>query len=130
MKLLIRCLWIALLLSSIVRAGDERVTVEKAEADVKRHRFDPDRPPPDMPKFKPGEAAVTTSSFSIRAEVTGELTEQSRKSGGVVAAKMRIGSIRVRISLEIDIWLPFDAPQELRDHEEGHRKLNEYYYGD
>src|SRR5438309_2323789 len=116
MKYLVRSLFVMLLISSVSRAGDERVTVDKKEVDVKRHRFDPDRPPADLPKLNPGEAAVTTSWFEIRAEVTGEVTDQSRKAGGIVAAKMRIESIKVRIALGIEIWLPVDAPQELRDH--------------
>jgi hypothetical protein len=130
MKYSIRVLLVMLLIASLAGAADQRVTMEKKEVEVKRHRFDPDRPPTDLPKLNPGESAVTTSWFEIRAEFTGEVTDQSRQPSGAVSAKLRVESIKVRISLSIDIWLPFDASQELRDHEEGHRKLNEAYYKD
>jgi hypothetical protein len=45
-------------------------------------------------------------------------------------AKVKVTNVTVDVSLKITVWLPNDATKVIADHEEGHRKLSEYFYKD
>jgi hypothetical protein len=103
------------------------IVISKDNPVVDRVMFDHNHQPDGMPKLRPGEAALTRSSYECRAGVRYE--EISKKQVGdhwhVVE---KIHDVDVETSLTDTIYLPMMAPTLLRAHEEGHREMNEQIY--
>ncbi len=87
------------------------------------HTFDPAAPPADMPPLAPNETAECDSNFQSSAIVRGE----TRKTDATHAA-LTVTNVKVTLRLSINLWLPKEAPQNLIDHEEGHRQISEHTY--
>ena len=99
------------------------VTVSKQPIALARHTFDPAAPPADMPPLAPGESAECDSNFLSSASVRGE----TRKMDDTHAT-VSVTGVKVTLQLNINIWLPAGAAQNMIEHEEGHRQISEYSY--
>jgi hypothetical protein len=99
-----------------VRAHRERAAVQRIEYDAKA-------PPRGMPKLTPPEAGVCNTTFELDAAV-------SYSSEPLTANLVRITVTEIDLTtrLSFDIYTVIGAPQKLRDHEEAHRRIGEYYY--
>lgn len=114
------CLVLAIMAAATQTLGAADATITKTPAMVTTRTFDPKNRPKEMPELKRGEAAVTSSSFSVGSTLTYEPLD-----GGI-----RVQAIKVTTGLKITIWLPQGAPAELKAHEEAHRKIGEAFYKD
>jgi len=85
--------------------------------------FDPANPPPDMPPLPPGENAQCDSNFTSNANVGG----QTRKTDATHAT-ITITRIKVTLQLNLTVWVPAEVTPHVIEHEEGHRRISEYYY--
>ena len=85
--------------------------------------FDPASPPADMPPLASGETAECDSEFLSSASVRGE-----PRQADATHATVTITQIKMTLQLNINIWVPAEATQHLKEHEEGHRQISEYYY--
>ena len=103
--------------------------VDHGDVKVQRKRFDPKRPPADMPALKPPEAAVTVSTFGIEASMRSQVVGEEQR-GGKVISRVKVTDVKLKTTLEIVIWLPSKAEKYLVDHEDGHRVISERFYGD
>ena len=101
----------------------ETVNITKTPVNVKYHTFDPRRPPSEMPRLKPPEAALCVANFLSSASVSGQAA-----STDATRAKLTINRIDVTLQLNITIWLPPNPPRKIVEHEEGHRQIAEYFY--
>ncbi len=99
------------------------VTVLKQPPTFASHTFDPAAPPPDMPPLAPGESAECDSNFMSSAR----LHAKPRKTDATHTT-LTITQIELTLNLDVNIWLPAGAAQNVIDHEEGHRQISEYYY--
>ena len=99
------------------------VTISKLPVVFATHTFDPTAPPPDMPPLGAHETAECDSNFQSSAIVRGE----PRKTDAT-HANLTITDVKVTLRLSINLWLPKEAPQNLIDHEEGHRQISEHTY--
>jgi hypothetical protein len=99
------------------------VTVNKQPIALARHTFDPAAPPADMPPLAPGESAECDSNFLSSASVRGE----TRKMDDTHAT-VSVTGVKVTLQLNINIWLPAGAAQNMIEHEDGHRQISEYSY--
>ena len=99
------------------------VLVEVAPAKIERRIFEPERPPPEMPKLTPPEAAVCAFEFgcNVESRVQGKRTLLKSSPAELVELKFTP-------QLRITIWIPRNGTMKLVDHEEAHRKICEYYY--
>jgi len=97
--------------------------INKQPVAFANHTFDPAAPPTDMPPLRSGETAECDSDFQSNASVRGE----SRQTDGTHAT-VTITQVKVTLGLSINIWVPSDVSQQVREHEEGHRQISEYYY--
>jgi hypothetical protein len=100
-----------------------KVTIQKQPVAFANHTFDPTAPPADMPPLAAQESAECDSSFRSSASVRGEFrrTDATR-------APVAVTQIKVTLQLNINIWVPIGASQQVMDHEEGHRQISEFYY--
>jgi hypothetical protein len=105
------------------------INVDTAAPTVDRVMFDRDSPPADMPALKPGEAALTRSSFECRAGVTYQIMSKEQV-GEHWHAVIRIARVNFTVRLVDTVFLPMGAPILLRAHEEGHREMNERVYNE
>jgi hypothetical protein len=103
------------------------IQIKNDDPIVDRIMFDRNHPPADMPKMRPGEAALTRSNYECRAGVAYQVVTQTRVGDHwhVVA---RIRRVDVGTRLTDTIFLPLGVPLLLRAHEEGHREMNERVY--
>lgn len=99
------------------------ISVEKLPVTFQTRTFDPSAPPVEMPPLKEGEEAVCDSDFVSTASVGGETRKSIGGQGSVT-----VNHIKVTLKLNITIWTPIHATQHVKDHEEGHREISEYYY--
>jgi hypothetical protein len=99
------------------------VTINKQPFTFASHTFDPAAPPTDMPPLAPGESAECDSNFMSNASVRGE----TRRTDATHAT-VTITQVKMMLQLNINIWLPTRATQNLIEHEEGHRQISEYSY--
>ena len=106
------------------------MTVERREPEVARKTFDPRNPPATMPAIKKGEEAVAVDWFSVDVTVDVENLRDRREPDGTIATSGRIKSVRIKTGLTVTIWVPERAGASLKEHEEGHRKISEHFYGD
>jgi hypothetical protein len=99
------------------------VTVNKLPVYFTTHTFDTASPPADMPPLAPGETAECDSNFLSSANVRGE----TRKLDATHAT-LTVTDVKVTLQLRINLWLPREAPENLVEHEQGHRQIAEYSY--
>jgi hypothetical protein len=98
------------------------ITIRKSQPVVEHKTFDPANKPREMPELSGNEAAVTSSSFGLAAEV--QYLQVPRQK------QVQITSVTVSLDLKITIWNPIDADDALKAHEEGHRRISERVYED
>jgi hypothetical protein len=108
---------------SCARADQVQVTITKMPVKAGMQTFDPRRPPRDLPPLRPPEEAVCASDFLSDASVGGQ-AEQTDATHG----KLTINRIKLTLQLNITIWVPTNPPKTTVDHENGHRRISEYYY--
>jgi hypothetical protein len=101
---------------SNVRVHRERPTAQRTE-------YDPKAPPRGMPKLAPPEAGVCNTTFELDTAV-------SYSSEPLTANLVRITVTEIDLTTRVsfDIYTIEGAQQKLRDHEEAHRRIGEYYY--
>ena len=99
------------------------VKITKMPVDVQHRTFDARRPPPEMPRLKPPEAALCAAEFLSSASVSGQAVQTD-----AMRAKLTINRVEVTVHLNITVWLPPNPPRRIVEHEEGHRQIAEYFY--
>ena len=100
-----------------------KVIIQKQPVAFANHTFDSAAPPADMPPLAAQESAECDSSFRSSASVRGEF----RRTDGT-RATVSITQIKMTLQLNINIWVPISASQQVIDHEDGHRQISEFYY--
>lgn len=118
------------LVAAAATPAPSRVTVERREPEVTRKTFDPRKPPATMPAIKRGEEAVAVDWFSIEVDMDVDNLRDLRKPDGTYATGGRVKSMRIKTGLTVTIWVPERASASLKEHEEGHRRISEHFYGD
>ena len=101
---------------SVVRVHRERPVVQRIE-------FDPNAPPRGMPKLTPPEAGICNTTFELETGVS-YAAEPLTPSTVLIT----VDELDLTTRVTFDIYSVAGAPQKLRDHEEAHRKIGEYYY--
>lgn len=110
-------------------AGLAAVTVVRKPAVVTRHAFDPARPPAKLPHREPGEDAVTGSLFGVSTQLRTQPTTR-RLPDGTYRSSILTDAPRLELQLTVDIWVPTNATEKLKAHEEGHRQISEKMYAE
>ena len=99
------------------------VTIEKQPPNVAIRTFDPALPPADMPPLHPGEAAACDSNFLSSASVAGDTSPIDSTH-----ANLTITHVKMKLQLNLTIWVPTATAPHILEHEQGHRQIAEYYY--
>lgn len=118
-----------LLLLCAAASASDAVQLRIAEPQVVRRTFERSNPPQDMPKLNHGEEGLTVSDFSIATQARLQILDEA-PDGFVIQSRVKVHSITVDTALKITIWLPKKPKADLVAHEEAHRELSEYFYGD
>lgn len=105
------------------KVQSDAVQITKLPAQYAAHTFDPAVPPAGMPPLHPGEAAVCDSDFIARSSVGG----QPRRTDAT-RAMLTITKVMMTLQLQTNVWVPTGAPQNIAEHEEGHRQIADYTY--
>ena len=110
-------------------AGDDvdPVTVQRAQATVSTHTYDPAHPPPQMPATQPDEAGVTVSEFSCVALVGGQITDHADTASDA-RVTVKVAAVHIDLKLNIAEWMDALAPQKIWAHEDGHRDIALLFY--
>ncbi len=107
--------------SAFAQRGPVRVHRERPV--VQRIEFDPDAPPRGMPKLTPPEVGVCNTTFELD---TGVAYNAEPFTANTV--RITVSELDLTTRLTVEVYVAADAPQKVRDHEEAHRKIGEYYY--
>ena len=99
------------------------VRVQRERPVVQRLEFDPAAPPSGMPKLTPPEAGVCNTTFELETGVS-----YAAEPLNASTVLITIDELDLTTHITFDIYSAAGAPQKLRDHEEAHRKIGEYYY--
>jgi len=100
------------------------VIIRKLPVKVSEKLFDRSDPPKGALK---GASGLTTYFFLCDPRFTYDVTSEST-SGGRTTSTIMLKSADIAISLPITVWLPKDGSERLREHEQGHRLINEEIY--
>lgn len=98
------------------------VSIEAADPTVEYKYYNLSEGRPE--DIEEGMMACTRCSFSCEPDI--EVQPVLGARGDPVA--FRIESVTLSVALPMTITLPVGAPQKLKDHEEGHRRINEYFF--
>ncbi len=98
-------------------------TIIKQPVNFASRSFDPANPPSDMPPLPVGENAECDSDFISNANVSGQV-----RRADATHATLTITQVKVTLQLNLTIWVPADVTPHVTEHEEGHRRISEYYY--
>jgi hypothetical protein len=112
--------WIVLLMSSPLLA---EVKITPTPAVVKTRTFNPRKPPAEMPALHADEAAVAQSKFACGVQLDVEISQV-----GSEKPIAKIAGVEATLKLDVTMWLPANATQKIRAHEDGHRKISEAFY--
>lgn len=115
--------WFALALAGAGAVPPTAVTVEQAPVRVQRRTFDPAHPPREMPPLTPPEAGLCWYEFVCETEIGTEMRDDPARP--VVA---RVRGVKLKLQLNVVIWLRAGATAKLTAHEEGHRAIAEHFY--
>ena len=132
-RILVLCLLLGLLVLGWLSwrdAPSRRQAKETAEPVISKQpvnfasrTFDPASPPSDMPPLTAGENAECVSDFISNANVAGQTLRRDATHGTVT-----VSSIKMALQLNITVWVPAGVTPHVIEHEEGHRRISEYYY--
>ena len=111
------------LLPTGASAQRSAVRVHRERSLVHRIEFDPSAPPGSMPKLTPPEAGVCNTTFELTTGVSYKADPLSART-----VLITVEELDLTIRATFDIYTAARPPQKLRDHEEAHRKIAEYYY--
>jgi hypothetical protein len=103
------------------------VTIKREPPVVEYKIFDPADPPADMPKLNQGESAVTNTVFGCTANARYGVVERKAAASQKVAT-VELAGLQLTLRLQIVIYLPTNAQEKLKAHEEGHRRIAEQIY--
>lgn len=103
------------------------IKVTRKPATVQYHYFDPNNKPADMPQLHRGEAALCRGDFGVSAQLSYAPTARRQAGGGFIGV-VAVHDVNVELTLKNDIWLPKNASERLKQHEEGHRQISEMVY--
>jgi hypothetical protein len=101
--------------------GAVAVTVEPPA--VAHVDFDPRKPPDEMPSGGADGGALCHTVFEIESRIASSIEMLTPTTVRAYPADFEIIT-----RLKITIYTPRNAPDELREHEEGHRAIAEHYY--
>ena len=76
-----------------------------------------------MPALRAGENAECGSDFISNTNVSGQMRRTD-----ATHATLTITQVKVTLQLNLTIWVPADVTSHVTEHEEGHRRISEYYY--
>ena len=99
------------------------INVTAKPANISTRVFDPQKPPADMPALNPEEAAVTQSKYACDVQVEVMISQVEGEK-----PKMKVTGVTANVTLDVIMWLPLEASEKIRLHEEGHRKISEIFY--
>lgn len=119
---------LALFLLVPVSTGWASVKVTHKAVEVEHKTFDHKNPPTDLVGLK-DESAVTVSEFDLQIGL-GVAPGEKRQHNGKCQESMTIQSVSLTLGLKITVWLPDNAPEKLKAHEEGHLIMTEKVYAE
>jgi hypothetical protein len=97
--------------------------ITKQPANFAQRTFDPASPSPDMPPLTSGENAECVADFLSNANVSGQTRRADATHGTVMVTQ-----IKMTLQLNVTVWVPADVTPHVLEHEEGHRRISEFYY--
>lgn len=86
--------------------------------------YDPRRPPAELPGDGGDGVGVCQNVFEIEASISSSIDVLSP-----TAVRAYPADFTIITRLRVTIYTPHGAPQQLLEHEHGHRTIGEYYYG-
>jgi hypothetical protein len=129
MLITLQMLIAAALLAAGASPASAAIRTTKKPPVVKHKEFDPQHPGPDTPRLNVGEAALCQSGHD--AAVRLELRPSTRRQpNGKFTASLTVNNVQIELNCEIIVWLPKNAHDKLKAHEEGHRAITEKVYAE
>ena len=123
---IVPCIVLASLFVAISAAhADDSVSVKFEEPTSSYNYYDPSGPIP--PQVKPGMKGDTHWNFKFSDRVNFKKIDTTESATGT-DLKIILNRMDVTLTLSIDTWLPQNAPEKLKEHEAGHKKIAEYFY--
>ncbi|QOV87457.1 hypothetical protein [Humisphaera borealis] len=114
-------------LVALTDASPAAIKVTRKPAKVEYRPFDPQNKPADMPPMNHGEIAFCKGDYGVAVKLA--YTPSVRKqANGKYLARVVVADVFVELELINQIWIPNNASDKLKAHEEGHRQIAEMVY--
>ena len=110
-------------------AARANVKVERKPVEVETKTYDP-QDPPKVHGLGEKEAGLTMSEFGCQIGLTLAPGVPRPQRNGKCQEALVVQSVTMTLELKITVWLPDDATDKLKAHEEGHRQMAETLYNE
>jgi hypothetical protein len=110
-------------------AGRADVKVEKAPVAVETKTYDPKDPPKNV-HLGEHEAGLTMSDFGCKIAFSLQPGDPRKQRNGKCQETLTVRSVKVIVDLKVTVWLPENANDKLKAHEQGHREMAETLYNE
>lgn len=100
------------------------VKVEISPAQVSEKRV----PAEELQKKLHGEAAYTDTQYKTLPAYSYSYLEQKLEPNGQYKMKVKVTNVDIKLSAQITVWLPIDAPESLVAHQNAHKDIYEQAY--
>jgi len=111
-----------------VSSGWCDVKVTHNPVEVEHKSFDHTAPPKELGLEK--EGAVTVSEFDLKIGLAFTPGVKRPQPNGKCQQSIVIQGVNLTLGLKITVWLPDDATDKLKAHEEGHVQMTEKVYAE
>lgn len=117
------------LLALFVFAGPAQAAIKitRKPARVVYKPFDPQNKPANMPTMNRGEIAFCKGDYGVAVKLS-YAPSVRKQANGRYLAKVVVDDVFVELELINEIWIPHNASDKLKAHEEGHRQIAEMVY--
>lgn len=118
----------SLSLGSCASNSGANVIITKQAPSIERKLFDPGR----KPRPAPDESAETQWYFHVKPDFKYDVVSEHTLPSGEHVAVIEVSQVLLNLSLPITVWLPENAPGDVKAHEDGHVKIctDVYEYAD
>gem|GEM_PF-1114617 len=113
---------VALLSSVVTGCSQSPVSIEKQPPVIKTEYFDKGARPPEANTPEHNECANTHWDFGCSPELSWDLVKRERAADGENVV-LKITKVKIPLKLEITMWLPEKATEDVVAHEKGHAAI-------
>lgn len=112
----------------LAAAGRAVVKVEQSPVSIETKTYDPKDPPKNVRGLGEHEAGLALSEFGCKIGLSISPGNPRPQRNGKCQEALVVQAVKISVDLKVTVWLPDNANDKLKAHEQGHRQMAETLY--